>query len=137
MCFNKQVTELVNLEDKKWYKRGLIRLHTRSVRSTIEEYLTNKVLSAAPPEFSTEGAHLPRGTRSTLAQLRSGYSKHLRSYFSRIKDDTPDACLDCGSWPHNTEHLFKCPRKPTTLDVRSLWDKPVAAATFLGLRTGI
>ena len=53
-------------------KRGLISSKTRSVRSTIEEYLPKKVLSAAPTEVSTEEANLPRGTKSTLAQLLRG-----------------------------------------------------------------
>ena len=42
MRFDKHVTELVYLNDKKWYKRGLTRLHSRSVRSNIKEYLPNK-----------------------------------------------------------------------------------------------
>ena len=72
MCFDKQVQELDNLEDR-WYKRG-------------------RVLQA--PE------KLPQ--------------QNQRPHY--------DACPDCGSSPHNTEQLFKCPRKPTTLDVRLLWD---------------
>ena len=98
---------------------------------------SSPVSRATRGQVSREEANLPRGTRSTLAQLRSGYSSHLRSYLSRIKDDTTDACPDCGSSPHNTEHLFKCARQPTILADRSLWDKPVAAAMFLGLQAGI
>ena len=76
---------------------------------------------------------LPRTTRSTLSQLRSGYSISLNSYKARLDPEVSDLCPDCNTDPHTADHLFNCTAKPTDLTVRALWDKPLDVATFLGL----
>ena len=89
----------------------------------------------APKVDKTEKA-LPRKARSSLAQLRSGYSSMLNSYLSRIRQDVQDICPDCNQQNHTSFHLFNCPAKPTDLTVHDLWTKPVEAAQFLGLLDG-
>ena len=117
------------------YRRGAVSLHTEAVRSAIGSYAPNKILGAPPPEVHKDERLLPRRTRTSLAQLRSGYCKLLNSYMSRIDGAVADRCPDCGGTPHTTNHLFNCPIKPTTLSVVSLWRDPAAAADFLGLST--
>ena len=79
---------------------------------------------------------LPRKTRCVLAQLRSGYSTFLNSYCSRIDPTIADLCPVCSLGPHDTQHLFMCPKKPAPVGVESLWLDPVSAAQFLGLSCG-
>ena len=80
--------------------------------------------------------NLPRPTRSTLSQIRSGYSSYLNSYLHRINPTKyQENCPKCNSSIHNSQHLFNCPANPTDLTVTSLWENPVEAATFLGLET--
>ena len=87
----------------------------------------------ATPIFESE-KKLPRSTRVKLAQLRSGYSKLLNSYMSRIDPEVRDVCPDCQESPHDTKHLFECKKKPTHFTIDSLWLLPVEAASFLGLK---
>ena len=117
------------------FKSKIKHIHTDTVRNTLRARPNNGVLNARPPEIDTSEATLPRKTRTTLAQLRSGYSTHLNSYMSRIREDTPDTCQLCGLGPHDTRHLFSCTEKPTTLTPKDLWIKPREVAAFLGLDT--
>ena len=55
------------------------------------------------------------------------------TYSARINNDVSETCPDCKREPHTTQHLFKCPMKPTNLSVKSLWTKPVEAAKFFSL----
>jgi hypothetical protein len=88
-----------------------------------------------PPAINDEEQILPRVTRTTFAQLRSGYSNYLNSYKARINPDRyEDECPNCDA-SHTTTHLFDCPNNPTTLVVRDLWDKPLDTARFLNLAT--
>ncbi len=98
----------------------------------LNTYANNKVINARPPEIHKSECKLPRVTRSTLAQLRSGYSMYLNSYKSSIDPNTSDKCPNCDS-SHTTEHLFNCQNNPADLNVRSLWHKPFDAAKFLNL----
>ena len=97
-------------------------------------YRPKKVINNTPPKVTEDEKRLPRRTRAQFAQLRSGYSKLLMSYRSRI-ETVADECPECHSSPHDTAHLFNCPAKPTNLEVLSLWNEPIAAAQFLGLET--
>ena len=125
---------------KASYKSGLKKIHTDSVSTTINNQSINKVLGRPAPPVSKEERTLPRKTRVTLSQLRSGYSSHLYSYLNRInpsKYPSPD-CKDCTNTPHTTNHLFDCPANPTSLSPDALWHDPVSAADLLGLdRHGI
>lgn len=118
------------------YKKHLKTIHTNSVRDTINSRNVNKVLGRAPPEINAAEKSLPRSTRSTLSQLRSGYSIFLNTYKAKIKPDQfSKICPDCNRSKHTTAHLFKCPTKPTQLNPTSLWTDPTACARFLGLPT--
>ena len=120
----------------KIYKSKLKQIHTESVRACIVKQSDNKVLQTKPPAISHTEKRLPRTTRSTLAQLRSGYSKYLNSFKARINNDpaihVPDNCPNCQEL-HTTNHLFNCTQNPTSLNVKNLWSKPVETARFLDL----
>ena len=113
------------------YKNVIKIIHTESVANTINNYQNNKVLLRKPPEISTKEKELSRNTRVELSRLRSGYSRKLNSYMSRIDQEIQDRCPSCNFSPHNTEHLFNCPENPTELEAEDLWTKPDEAAEFL------
>ena len=118
------------------YRAGLRAIHRRAAQAAVTAYVPPVwqagISTSAAPRISREESRLrSRQTRSTLAQLRSGYSVSLRSYQSRLDPTIQDACPDCGKPGHTTNHLFLC--RPTTLTTAALWDDPIAAAEFLGL----
>lgn len=117
----------------KLIQRGTTNIHTHTVNNSIRSYLPNKVLDRPPPLVNIEEKHLPRNTRTTLAQLRSGWCKRLNSYLSRIDNTITDNCPDCGATPHDVVHIFNCPRNPTRLQPIDLWNRPKDVATFLNL----
>ena len=119
------------------YKSKMKLIHTKTVKNIINN-TTNKVLNARPPEINKADLSLPRTTRSTLAQLRSGYSTYLNSYKARIDKTGPmvDKCPNCDS-SHTTSHLFNCQRNPTNLTVKDLCKNPVKTAGFLNLATDV
>ena len=51
----------------------------------------------------------------------SNYSTYLNSHMSRIDETIQNECPDCKESPHDTQHLFNCTEKPTTLTTFSLW----------------
>jgi hypothetical protein len=114
------------------YKKRLKDVHTSCVKEQLSNMAKNKVLNATPPKISDSEKVLPRATRSTLAQLRSGYSNYLNSYKARLSQNqavpVTDLCPLCNAESHTTKHLFSCPSNPTTLTVRDLWSKPLEAA---------
>ncbi len=118
------------------YKAGLKLIHTSDVQRTLNTSANNKVINVRPPGINDTEKSLPRSTRSTLSQLRSGYSNYLYSYKARcdktgtIQDKYPY----CDS-SHTTQHVFNCPNNPTDLTVQDLWTNPKAAARFLDLAT--
>ena len=140
--FGKDVADfsVSNLDQKSAAEQ--VKLHTKSihtscVKQTLNSLSPNKVTKTKPPEINSEEKLLPRTTRSTLAQLRSGYSSSLNSFLSRcFPSKYSNTCPNCGQSPHDTAHLFKCPSKPTHLTLESLWDSPKDVATFLGLDAG-
>ena len=120
------------------YRAGLRAIHRHAARAATAAY-TPPVWRAgtstqAAPTISREERQLrSRATRSSLAQLRSGYSVLLASYQSRLDPSIRDECPDCGSPGHTTIHMFQCQAKPTNLTTAALWDSPIEAAKFLGL----
>ena len=114
------------------YKLKLKEIHTNSVTEAISSMKVNKVLNTAPPPINISERLLPRTTRATLSQLRSGYSNYLNSYKARINPDVQDKCPHCTE-SHTTTHLFNCRGNPTTLRPSDLWEKPPDAARFLNL----
>ena len=108
-------------------------IHTNSVRESINNMGHNKVLNRPPPPINDSERTLDRKTRTTLSQLRSGYSNYLNSYKARIDPQIQDICPHCQTHSHTTNHVFNCTRNPTDLTVEDLWKKPTDSARFLGL----
>ena len=133
--FQQHLDQNNNLHPNNW-KTGMKQLHTEHVQNTISTYPHNTVLNAPTPQIHKDEQHLSRNTRTTLAQLRTGYSKTLNSYMNRIDPNTPDTCTNCQQPGHTTTHLFNCPNKPTTLTPTDLWTKPTDCGLFLGLIPG-
>ena len=72
-------------------------LHTDAVNKAVKSHERNMLLDGRPPPISNSEKYLTRKERSTLAQLRSGYSVLPGSYKSRIKkDENLNVCADCG-----------------------------------------
>ena len=113
------------------YKATIQSLHTAAVTSAISSRPPNRVLEQPNPPISDEELTLPRAYRTTLAQLRSGFSPALNTYLERVGRSVSDLCPSCSSSPHTTAHLFSCPSFPTPLTMRDLWDRPRAVAEFL------
>ena len=91
----------------------------------------NRVLGRNPPEIDSRENYLPRITRSTLAQLRSGFCSRLNSYQFKIGRSDSDLCPECGTTSHTSNHLFACPSHPTDLVVEDLWTNTWAIADFV------
>jgi hypothetical protein len=68
-----------DLEDLE-YKRGLEVIHLNATDDTVANLKPNRVLEEQPPEINKGELSLPRHARSTLAQLRAGWSKILNTY---------------------------------------------------------
>ena len=90
-------------------------------------YMTspNRVLGAHPPPINPNENQLPRQSRVTLSQLRSGHCSKLRDFqkwkLGKVDDDI---CTDCELFPQTVSHLFNCPARPTTLSTTDLWENP-------------
>ena len=101
-------------------------IHTDAVNKTVKYQKKDIVLDGLPHPINDSEKDLTRKERATLAQLRSGYSKLLGSYKSRIKKDASlNVCAECGQTPHDVKHLFACLAHPTTLIRSDLWNKPM------------
>jgi hypothetical protein len=129
--YGEQVAELYDL----WpcLKSTMGELHTISVREALDNLGPNPVLRVLAPPVDDAEKELPRSARTTLAQLRSGFSQHLQSYLSRIGAVEESVCPLCKIYEHTSTHLFNCPARPTELQPEDLWADPKAAAAFLGL----
>ena len=119
--------------DKPSFKRGLKRLHTRAVNLTINRYEDNRVIKTRPPEINKQELNLTRKIRTKLAQLRSGFSRKVNDYMSRIDPEIRNICPSCNATPHDVPHLFNCTANPTQLNAIDLWKKPAAVAAFLNM----
>ncbi|XP_073835259.1 uncharacterized protein [Musca autumnalis] len=119
--------------DQQAYQAGLNSIHTDAFAKALSKYSVNKVLGVHPPSIAAEERQLPRQTRVVLAQLRSGYCSRLNSYWAEIDRAVQDICPVCGMGPHDTQHLFNCPAKPSHLTPGDLWLHPIEAAIFLEL----
>lgn len=127
------VRQCLPITNKPSYKKGLKRLHTKVVKTCISKYSNNRVLGTRPPEVHKSELNLKRKARTSLAQLRSGFSRKLNSYLYRIQESAYDHCPNCNISPHDVTHLFNCPAKPTNLKPIDLWKKPSAVTAFLKL----
>ncbi len=82
----KNIRPCLPITDKPSYNKGLKRLHTKAVKNSIAKYSNNRVLGCRPPEISKTELNLKRKARTSLAQLRSGFSRRLNDYLSRIQE---------------------------------------------------
>ena len=106
-------------------------IHTRAVENAIQESSDNPVLGAPAPEVNFEERELQRATRTTLAQLRSGYCSSLNEYRERTGlSDTP-VCPCCRQAPHSVHRIFDCPSHPTDLTPLDMWRHPREVGRFL------
>ena len=112
-------------------------IHTSEVNRILANYPVNNILHTRPPDINKNEETLPRHIRVQLSRLRSGFSRLLNSYLHKLDENIKNECSLCKSTPHDTVHLFNCPKNPTHLDVLSLWTQPVLAANFLNLDNGI
>ena len=113
------------------YKEAISTLHTDCVRSTLESFPDNPVLQSPAPDVHPDEEELPRAYRTSLSQLRSGYSRLLNSYRHRIGIADSPLCPSCGLEDHSTSHIFACTEHPTELTVRDLWERPGRVAQYL------
>ena len=113
------------------YRRAIRSLHTNAVASTIAAATPNRVLGFRPPVVDSTELTLSRPSRTTLAQLRSGFCSALQSYKHRIGVSDDPSCPECHLAEHSVSHLFSCPAYPTSLVPLSLWVDPIGANLFL------
>ena len=93
------------------------KIHTQIVSNHMQAISHNKILNTTAPEISKTEQALPHYTRRLLSQLCTKKSPILHEYLHKItteKHPTPN-CPLCHAQPHNTKHLFNCPRLPTDL----------------------
>ena len=128
--YEKEVKQLVDLHQNN-IKGAVQDIHTKSVQDSIANYQPNRVLQATPPKVDVSALKLDRRDRSLLSQLRSGFSNSLQSYKARLDPSIPDQCPKCKISPHDTNHLFICPKAGTSLSPRDLWDQPGKVLDFL------
>ena len=101
-----------------------------------------KIINQIAPSISELEQTLPRKTRRTLSQLRTGKSPFLIQYKNKIDslNNPSNLCSLCKLAEHDTGHLFNCPQIPTNLTVNSLWNNPVVVSDLLeawSLRLGV
>jgi len=84
--YNTEVAPLTDegINDIEIYYDCLHSLHTQAVIEAISNYTPNRVLGTPPPDISPLESFLPRSVRTTLAQLRSGHCRLLKSYMARV-----------------------------------------------------
>ena len=106
-------------------------VHTRAVENSIAARQANEVLGAPAPDVAVEEEDLPRKTRRTLAQLRSGECIALNSYKHKIGLTDSAVCPCCRNEEHTTQHIFRCPANETDFEPVDLWRRPVDVADYL------
>ena len=121
------------LADPSVHRQSLSAIHTEEVAAyrNSSSRSANRVLGVLPPDISPDEQSLPRPIRTTLSQLRSGFSSKLQSYRHRIGLSDSSLCPECNSQEHTTEHVFACPAAPTPLTPLNLWTDPLGVADFL------
>ena len=113
------------------YRESLRRVHSDAVAATIAALSPNRLLGVSPPAISASEWRLPRAHRTTLSQLRSGFSSAMRDYRHRIGAEPTPECPECSDPCHSVPHLLSCPARPTDLSVGDMWERPLEVARFL------
>ena len=115
-------------------KRNCADIHKHITQQYLNNRQYNSLLNAQPPDIHHSEKTLDRGTRRTLAQLRTNKSPTLNAYLNKINpiaQPTPLCTLCNGNQQHDTRHLFACPRVPTDLGVEDLWRRPTLVGDLL------
>ena len=107
------------------------KIHTKVVGDYVDARGSNRVLNARPPLIDPTERFLPRKTRATLSQLRSGFCGSLNDFRTRLGRSDDENCTECNLHPHTSAHLFDCATHPTTLTTSDLWERPWEAANYL------
>ena len=110
------------------YREFLQRVHSDTVATALSP---NRLLEVSPPAVSASERRLPRAHRTTLSQLRSGFSSAMRDYRHSIGAEPTPECPECADPCHSVPHLFICPARPTDLSVGDMWERPLEVARFL------
>ena len=118
-----------HITTQKNIKTNTAQIHTQIVTNHMQTIPHNKTLNRgyrAPPEISETKQALPHCTRRLLVQLLTNKSPILHSYLHKITPETHPTpnCPQCHSQPHETRHIFGCPRLLTDLGPEALWDNP-------------
>ena len=114
--------------------RGLLKkMHTNEVKDVLDNRDKNKVLDEPAPKLSKDELRLPRNTRRTFAQLRSGFSPFLQTYLQEIRRNNLRSMPRVQLRNHTMGHLFRCSANPTTLTPHALLENSIEAAAFLQL----
>ena len=119
------------------YRDSLRAIHSEAVADAISSAAPNRVLERAAPPVDASEAQLPRHYRTTLAQLRSGFSSAMGDYLFRVNRLTSPACPECTepdsteTYDHTVRHLFSCRSHPTDLRPVDLWERPCEVAHFI------
>ena len=110
-------------------------IHHMAVQSHLNTRSPNSILGNQPPTINTSEQAIPRKTRRTLSQLRTGKSPMLLTYLHKINPTLHPSplCPLCKTNNHDTKHLFSCPFINTTLTPLDLWNDPVSTAELLSL----
>ena len=109
-------------------------VHTKFVEDFLAAAPGNPILGGAAPKVSETERTLPRHTRAILAQLRSGVCSLLQETQKTWKMSLSDLCRSCKTVKEDTQHLFACRKRPTTLTVIDLWRHPTSVAEYLNLQ---
>ena len=95
---------------------------------TIQSFAANRVLGPdlhPPPEISSEETNLPRIARARLSQLRSGFSRLLKSHMHRLDGSIEDKCPNCQiSPPWYSPTYSTAPPKLWTCPSPACWPTP-------------
>ena len=113
------------------YKHAKVAIHTNLVQRSIRRSHPNRVLGTKTPPVHKSEISLPRKTRSTMAQLRSGHCARLRDYQFRLGKSPNDVCPNCDIFTQDVPHVFDCPARPTTLTTQDIWDNPRDVANYI------
>ena len=113
------------------YRVSLRAVHGEAVADAIASAAPNRVLARIPPSVDPSEKQLPRPYRTSLAQLRSGFSSAMGDYLHRVNRLPSALCPECGVAEHTVRHIFECPAHPSDLRPADLWERPCEAAGFI------
>ena len=86
--------------------------HRNLVTKFLAEITPSKVICIPPPKVKPTKKSLLRTTRYKLSQVRSGYSRLLKTYLSRLDNKVSPLCPYCHLAPHSICHILTAQRIP-------------------------